>query len=472
MGGLSKKAFQIKALTGKNVSERLLLDSGNLLFKQPTVIHGQEVVTALGLMDIYRKMSYDAVAVGPNDIAAGIELLKTHSNMDLPWLSANLRDKHNVPIFSPAKIVERGGLKIGIVGLTGPILTVSQELSLIDWRKALTEQLERLAKECSMIIVLSSLPAEDNAEITRSHPQVHLLITADRQQGNIVPRLENNTVVMQTMNQGKNLGVLNLNWIPGSSWEEALGQKEHILQDRIGALDRQILRAEKQQHNAPGNDQAKLQQIHENRRITFAQLQELKHQIAAGAGTRQKTSSFSSSFIFLTKNLPEDQEIAARVEKVKEEINQHNQRSIANNQQAWQKTSSEKLAGATRCQECHPTQTKFWKTTGHAKSYATLQQQRQNFNLDCLPCHVTLDAEQSSADTHQPEALLDLSPALQVVGCEVCHGPGRAHADNPEKVRPNKNVDMEICQSCHTKERDLLFHYEKKIGKVSCSVNL
>jgi len=105
MGGLSKKAYQINTLTDKNAPLPLLLDAGNLLFKQPTVAHAQELLTAAGLMEIYQQMAYDAVAVGPYDLAAGIEFLKNGHPQEFPWLSANLTDRQNTPLFPAVKIM-------------------------------------------------------------------------------------------------------------------------------------------------------------------------------------------------------------------------------------------------------------------------------------------------------------------------------------------------------------------------------
>ncbi len=263
MGGLSRKAFQITTLTGQDAPPALLLDAGNLLFKQPTVAHSQELRTAGGLMAIYQQMGYDAVAVGPNDLAAGMEFLKRSEAREFPWLSANLRDKNQAPIFPAARIIDRGGMRIGILGLTGQLAAASLETKVVDWRSVLPEQLDRLAKECHLVIVLSNLPAGDNVEIAQRYPQVHVLIAAGQQQpGKTLPRVDNGTLVTQTLSQGKNLGVLNLDWVPDNSWDIDRAEERYELQQK---------------------------------------------------------SSFTSAVIPLTKNLPEDPQIAAQIQVIKEQ---------------------------------------------------------------------------------------------------------------------------------------------------------
>ncbi len=418
MGGLSKKAYQISSLADKNTSQPILLDAGNLLFKQLAVAHSQELLTAAGLMEIYQQMAYDAVGVGQHDLAAGIEFLKNGQGKDFPWLSANLTDKQHRPIFSAAKILERGTMKIGIIGLTGQISALSQEIIVADWRKVLPEHLARLSKECRLVIVLSSLSSEDNAELTRQFSQVHVLLTADRQQSNIA-RVDNNSLVAQTMSQGKYLGVLNLDWIPGSSWSKG---------------------------------------------------REQEGQKASGNEPQQFLSRFSSDFVPLSKDLPEDPQIAALIEAIKQKISVHNQQSAASAKQPNRADSQffSGLAGSAGCRECHPRQTQFWNSTKHAGAYATLQRHQQTFNLDCLPCHITKNPVPEPAASLPVDSLLALPPALQSVGCEACHGAGLAHVDAPDKVKPLRKVAEKTCVSCHSKDRDPAFDYMQKLPRVSC----
>ncbi len=415
MGGLSRRAFQITSLTDKDAPPALLLDAGNLLFKRPTVAHSQELRTAGGLMAIYQQMGYDAVAVGPNDLAAGMEFLKRSEAREFPWLSANLRDKNQAPIFPAARIIDRGGMRIGILGLTGQLAAASLETKVVDWRNVLPEQLDRLAQECHLVIVLSSLPAGDNLEIAQKYPQVHVLIAAGQQQpGETLPRVDNGTLLTQTLSQGKNLGVLNLDWVPDNGWDLDRAEERYDLQQK---------------------------------------------------------SSFTSAVIPLTKNLPEDPQIAVQIQAIKKQQYTESQGVAAagHRQNSAGSGAEAGLAGFPRCQECHQAQARYWQTTRHAGSYSTLRQQQQNFNVDCLPCHTTQIPLSPGASNGPPvEALLVATPGLQAVGCEVCHGPGLDHAAAPENVKPARKVEEKICISCHTKERDPLFDFRQKLSKVSC----
>jgi hypothetical protein len=57
----------------------MTLDGGNLLFKRDrlsTALLQQAKITAEGITDSYNLMGYDAVAVGRNDLAAGLLFLE------------------------------------------------------------------------------------------------------------------------------------------------------------------------------------------------------------------------------------------------------------------------------------------------------------------------------------------------------------------------------------------------------------
>ena len=121
----------------------------------------------------------------------------------------------------------------------------------------------------------------------------------------------------------------------------------------------------------------------------------------------------------------------------------------------------------TTCAPCHFPQTEFWKKTAHYSAYQTLAEQEQQFNLDCLPCHVT--AEYGDVKISGNDAvLLSLPPVLQQVGCEVCHGPGKNHAASQDPAAISRKPGILICMRCHTAERDEEFNYENNIERIAC----
>ena len=193
---------------GADNSPALRLDAGNDLFQRPASAQPRELAAAQGMMGIYVAMDYDAVAVGANDLAAGVSLLRENAKM--PWLSANLRDEQGKSLFPASVVLTRGDLRIGVIGLTGAVPVQQTGLRADDWRPCLNEAIKALRSNCHLLVALSNLSAADNAEMAKNYPDIDLIITADVAHGNISPRPEQKPWLVQTMAQGKALGVLTL----------------------------------------------------------------------------------------------------------------------------------------------------------------------------------------------------------------------------------------------------------------------
>jgi hypothetical protein len=86
-------------------------------------------------------------------------------------------------------------------------------------------------------------------------------------------------------------------------------------------------------------------------------------------------------------------------------------------------------AGSGTCAVCHLKAAETWKASRHARALGTLERVKKQFDPECLACHVVgLD---SGGFLSQ-----ELTPHLANVQCENCHGPAKAHAADPAKVKP------------------------------------
>ncbi len=220
MGGLSKKAYQIEILRKKQ-GALLIVDSGNLLFKHPVIPQGrsQEESTANGIIKAYEQMAYDAVAVGPYDLAAGVDFLTSRDKAQMPWVSANILTKDNSPVFSPYLIKDIDRSRIGIIGLTNETSPLPSDLHLADWRTVLPPLFQSLAQKCDHIILLSNLSNTENYEIARQYPQLDIIVSADLRYRNLGPIITHNTLITQTAAQGKYIGKLDIAWgDAGGGW--------------------------------------------------------------------------------------------------------------------------------------------------------------------------------------------------------------------------------------------------------------
>jgi nitrate/TMAO reductase-like tetraheme cytochrome c subunit len=139
------------------------------------------------------------------------------------------------------------------------------------------------------------------------------------------------------------------------------------------------------------------------------------------------------------------------------------------------------LAGAEICRSCHLDEYNQWSSTPHAQAMETLRKENQNYNPECIPCHVTYyNVDNGFRDIIN-------TPQFANVQCEVCHGPSLRHMrdthlmgqaaqlaepqrklleNQMDRSLPKKPLEEKMCLQCHTPENDDNFVYAAKIEKV------
>jgi len=146
---------------------------------------------------------------------------------------------------------------------------------------------------------------------------------------------------------------------------------------------------------------------------------------------------------------------------------------------------SPNYAGSQSCEECHSGIHAEELDTAHAHAFETLQ----NFELpvvtngvtnwitgwettnSCLRCHTVGRNPDPSITQPLPTGFISASvtPYLEGVQCENCHGPGGLHVADPYDltVRPRVDLAAQVCGGCHQSvplpapfPRPTLPHYE------------
>jgi 2',3'-cyclic-nucleotide 2'-phosphodiesterase (5'-nucleotidase family) len=143
-----------------------------------------------------------------------------------------------------------------------------------------------------------------------------------------------------------------------------------------------------------------------------------------------------------------------------------------------------KFIGTARCKSCHSDAYDVWKNSKHAHAYQTLVDAKhpsmRQYDGECVVCHVTGFTYKTGYTDE------NTTPRLKDVGCESCHGPGSAHANDPDnpkwhalmnpwKFNPKETAaqkairELEIdkaCQKCHDPENDMNWAFEKRWPQV------
>jgi len=197
--------------------------------------------------------------------------------------------------------------------------------------------------------------------------------------------------------------------------------------------------------------------LERKKKVLLFELSQMKEAIGG-----EPFSYFMNSFYALETTGGDDPEVLAIVDRTKGLIAEIGRKTAA------------KVAGSgavmppgytgwKACAECHKESTANWQKTDHAEAFSTLVSRNQQYNFNCVPCHVT-----GIEDENVGQAL-SLSPELQGVGCEACHGPGQVHEESGgEKRLPG--VSVKTCLRCHITEKDESFDFGMDTKKIKCGI--
>src|SRR5687767_922957 len=127
--GLARAATIVDSVRAANPGRVILLDAGDLLQGNPLAYVAARVSSnrANPIVAAMNAMRYDAAAIGNHEYNYGVPYLDSVVRQAVfPFLSANTYrlDPADVHAYRPWTIVERQGIKVGIVGATTPGVTL------------------------------------------------------------------------------------------------------------------------------------------------------------------------------------------------------------------------------------------------------------------------------------------------------------------------------------------------------------
>ncbi len=128
-------------------------------------------------------MKYDAVGFGPDDLQLSIGELAVaivgDGDTETPFTCANV---DVLGMNSPYRIVDRGGIKVGLVAVVGDEFRAkinNADISLKSTKQALAEVMPVFRREgCRRIILLAQANDAETKEFAREFPRLDLIVTA------------------------------------------------------------------------------------------------------------------------------------------------------------------------------------------------------------------------------------------------------------------------------------------------------
>lgn len=293
------------------------MDSGNFLFRrayqqQPKP---QDIIKANGIAKIYTHMAYDAVNVGADDLVNGIEFLTSMTSV--PWTSSSFYTPSNDPIFPPYLLRNTGEIRTAIIGISSPLRRDAPEVVYKSWQDTFPQILPEVEKAADAIILLSTLPMEENIAIAQQHPRVKIIITSLSVSQNRKPEMVHNTLITQTANRGKYLGYLRLQFLEHQKWHTDKSSKTESLKQRLKPLEYRIKRLESIKVQT-----SEQKELYNRLRKQKNDLLESHREAEKSKNDPddQKGTQFFSQFIALTEGLPDDTTVVEMIDSIKNEI--------------------------------------------------------------------------------------------------------------------------------------------------------
>lgn len=337
------------------------------------------------------RFGYDAAALGETDLAFGLDaIVEDAREAGLKIVCANVYRKTAAegsepprvrvepePVFPPYRIVEKGGIRFGIVAALSPAVKNAKVAAETGEIEALTyvirspgpvlEEIVPIVKERSdFVVLLAHMSKAELDSVLVSVPGVDMVLLghSGKPQVTMEPTEVQGVPVYMASHQGQYLGRAVLSFDG----------------------DRTL---------------------------------------------REKTNEIR----LLDAAVPDDPEVAALVAEFEEE-NRRQQKEIFVQQELTHTGPSDIYLGVAACRRCHAGAFDAYTRTGHAQAYKTLSAVHMHRDSGCLPCHSTgYGAAGGFAGARVPGALVDLID----VQCEACHGPARDHSRDGRYLETARN---------------------------------
>jgi len=182
LGGLDRIATVLKAIRAERGDRVVFLDGGDTWQNSYTSLasKGQDVVDCMALL------KPDAMT-GHWEFTLGAERVKELiAKLDFPFLAQNVRDTEwDEPAFDAMRMIERGGVKIGIIGQALPYTAIANPRWMIpNWSFGIRERdlhanVEKARKEGAELVVLLSHNGFDvDHKLASRVPGIDVILTA------------------------------------------------------------------------------------------------------------------------------------------------------------------------------------------------------------------------------------------------------------------------------------------------------
>lgn len=412
-GGVARRATVLERLRKRDPGV-LVLDAGDAYLrpeKQNALdfLAREEQALYLRTMDLMR---YQAAAIGTTELTFGLDHFREETRgLSIPWRVANVRAGGG-PIAPPSVLLRAGGTRVAVIGIFEP-----------PWGSAASSLFEESTAGLTIDDPVQTL----KREVPGLRTQADLVIALGRLDPHTIRRV--------------------VEAVPGL---DMIVSTEYDAPTRVDGRDGDMHR-----EDHPGFLGRTL--------VAYTYLTNYGLcSVKLGIDRAGRIAGADFSELWLYEDVPDDRRVRGMLDSFYDRVGRQAaaQESVPALFADDAERQSGRYAGAAKCAACHPDEHQQWLTTKHASAYKTLLDRHRHFQPKCISCHVVGYGTAHGYRLGAPEQ------TLANVQCEVCHGPGAAHAEDPKTTNVRRQVPERVCLECHTPDHSDHFVYAERLPKV------
>ena len=417
-GGFERRSTQLEKLKATALGPVFHVDAGDTLVKgfstkriDKLETRAAEILRLSQLVgvDVWVPGSSDLLAFSPDELLA----VTGPKRISATWIKPN-----GEPLLPRSIVLDRDGIRLGVVGISGPPPNDSG-LTFLDPIAATQVALKDLPPDLDWVVAASNLDENKVASFAQDVKGLSAILSTRGKQYDSPTLSTEQTPVIETPDRGRYLQVIHarLGSEPSSPLllhPEAATWRARLASSRRGEAD-------------------KLQEDGAGRNLGLV------------------------NTIPLSADLDSPGEISDRLVRYKAD-----RRDEAAKNAAKTEPHTQAYASSGACVNCHSGEFARWALTGHAQAWLALVERQETENPECIGCHTTAYGE--------PGGLGELTRSnirkFKGVQCEMCHGPLAGHPSDPDvSARPVQESD---CIVCHDEANSPKFEFEQYLAQASC----
>jgi 2',3'-cyclic-nucleotide 2'-phosphodiesterase (5'-nucleotidase family) len=324
LGGLARRATVI-ARARAEADATLAVDAGDLFQPEGTTAETERQSNLLAAA--FAGGGIDAFTPGDGDLAIGVPLLKkVTAAFKIPVVSANLYGRDGQRLFAPDRLIDRGGTRIGIFGVTAPPTAADANRwradgivvrDPADAARESTQSLRARGAEIVVALVHGGLPAENRRLVgqisgsagTTASARIDWAVLGHSALNLESPEPVGGARILEAQSEGKNLGRLDLHLVGGARTFVDRGERAEMAS--ILADHRRQLHDD--DHTLGQLDPAAAVSYYEQRRQDLGAAIARETVLLARLPAEITGSWFENRIIPLDRNVPDDPAVAALI---------------------------------------------------------------------------------------------------------------------------------------------------------------